>query len=31
VGLTHPPVQQGNTVDPGARTFFGDWLKVRTP
>jgi len=31
VGLTHPPVQQSNTVDPGARTFFGDWLKVRTP
>ena len=27
VGLTHPPAHQSNAVDPGARTFFGDWLR----
>ena len=31
VGLTQPPAQQGNAAEPGARTFFGDWLKVRSP
>src|SRR5207245_11316855 len=31
VGLTHPPTQQTNVVEPtgpaGARLFFGDWLR----
>ena len=27
VGLTHPPTQPTNTVGPGARMFFGDWLR----
>ena len=27
VGLTHPPARQSNAVEPGARTFFGDWLR----
>ena len=31
VGLTHPPAQQSNPVKPGARVFFGDWLRVLTP
>jgi len=31
VGLTHPPAQQSNAGDQGARTFFADWLMVRTP
>jgi hypothetical protein len=26
VGLTHPPAQQSNAVEP--RTFFGDWLRT---
>src|SRR5436309_15804831 len=26
VGLTHPPAQQSNAVQPGARMFFGDWV-----
>jgi hypothetical protein len=30
VGLTHPPAQQSNAIEPGARTFFGDWLRVLT-
>jgi hypothetical protein len=25
VGLTHPPAQHSNAVDPATRTFFGDW------
>src|SRR5437660_8148790 len=33
VGLTHPPAQQSNAVQPRARRFFGDWLRdtVLTP
>jgi len=33
VGLTHPPGQQSNAVQPGTRMFFGDWLRetVLTP
>ena len=33
VGLTHPPAQQSNAVQPRARMFFGDWLRdtVLTP
>src|SRR5438445_11028034 len=33
VGLTHPPAQQSNAVQPRARVFFGDWLRdtVLTP
>jgi len=31
VGLTHPPAQQSAAVEPGVRTFFGDWLRVLTP
>ena len=33
VGLTHPPAQQSNAVQPGTRMFFGDWLRdtVLTP
>lgn len=32
VGLTHPPAQQSNAVEPAsARSFFGDWLRVLTP
>jgi len=31
VGLTHPPAQQTNAVEPGTRLFFGDWLRVLTP
>ncbi len=33
VGLTHPPTQQSNAVQPRARMFFGDWLRgsVLTP
>jgi hypothetical protein len=28
VGLTHPATQQSNAVEPGARPFFGDWLRI---
>ena len=28
VGLTRPPARQSNAVEPGARTFFGDWLSI---
>jgi hypothetical protein len=33
VGLTHPPAQQSNAIQPSARRFFGDWLRdtVLTP
>src|SRR5438270_11070921 len=33
VGLTHPPAQQSNAMQPIARRFFGDWLRdtVLTP
>ncbi len=33
VGLTHPPAQQSNAMQPSARRFFGDWLRdtVLTP
>src|SRR5437868_14877632 len=31
VGATRPPTQQSNAGDQGARTFFADWLRVRTP
>ena len=31
VGLTYPPAQESNPVEPGARVFFGDWLRVLTP
>src|SRR5437667_12089626 len=33
VGLTHPPAQQSDAVQPRARMFFGDWLRdtVLTP
>ena len=27
VGLTHPPAQQSNAIQPSARRFFGDWLR----
>ena len=34
VGLIHPPTQQTNAGGPtgpaGARTFFGDWLRMRS-
>jgi len=30
-GRTHPPAQQSNAGEPGARTFFGDWLRVPAP
>ncbi len=26
VGLTHPPAQQSNAVQTGARRFFNDWV-----
>ena len=28
VGATRPPTQQTSTVQPGARSFFGDWLQT---
>ena len=28
VGVTRPPAQQTSTVQPGARSFFGDWLQT---
>jgi len=33
VGLTHPPAQQSNAMQPSPRRFFGDWLRdtVLTP
>src|SRR5207249_12012384 len=33
VGLTHPPAQQSNAVQPRARLFFSDWRRetVLTP
>ena len=30
VGLTRPPAQQSNAVEPRARTFFGDWLSIQS-
>ena len=34
VGVTHPPAQRTNGGEPtgpaGARTFFGDWLRMRS-
>jgi hypothetical protein len=31
VGLTHPPAQPSSAIEPVARVFFGDWLRILTP